>query len=100
MQAWQLNRIRSIGVQTNIQKTSGILLSLTITILILSCNNSGNEPDGGPCTYDKKKYPATVIGIEIKYSLSAEIIFRVNDLNGNIYRDSVLWNMEKRNGCL
>lgn len=62
---------------------------------LLACN-SMNEPDGGPCTYDKKIYPATVIGIIKKDSLGADIIFRVNDLNGNIYRDSVLWSMEKK----
>ena len=61
---------------------------------LFSCNS--NEPDGGPCTYDKKIYPATVIGIVKKDSLVADIIFRVNDLSGNIYRDSVLWSMEKK----
>jgi len=71
-----------------------LICIITLFPFLFSCNS--NEPDGGPCTYDKKIYPATVIGIEKKDSLNADIIFRVNDLNGNIYRDSVSWFREKK----
>lgn len=64
-----------------------------IIVVLLSCNNNG-QTEGGPCTYDTKIYPATVIGIEKKDSLYADIIFRINDDTGNIYRDSVLWSIE------
>ncbi len=96
MQACLINRNTIFGVQRSIRKTVRTLLTLMLTIFITSCSNSGEEPDGGPCTYDKKIYPATVIGIIKKDSLVADIIFRVNDLSENIYRDSVLLSMEKK----
>lgn len=71
-----------------------LIYIIAFFLFLFSCNS--NEPDGGPCTYDKKIYPATVIGIVKKDSLVADIIFRVNDLSGNIYRDSVLWSMGKK----
>jgi hypothetical protein len=70
-------------------------ISFVVPVVLRACNG-WDEPDGGPCSYDKKKYPATVIGIEKKDSLNAEVYFRVNDLSGNVYRDSVSWSMEKK----
>jgi hypothetical protein len=75
------------------------IISFLVPVILVACN-SWDEPDGGPCTYDKKKFPATVIGIEKKDSLNAEVYFRVNDLSGNVYRDSVAWSREKKEWML
>jgi hypothetical protein len=71
------------------------ITSFFVLVVLVACN-SWDEPDGGSCIYDKKKYPATVIGIEKKDSLNAEVYFRVNDSLGNVYRDSVTWSREKK----
>ena len=71
------------------------ITSFFVLVILVACN-SRDEPDGGSCTYDKKKYPATVIGIEKIDSLNAEVYFRVNDSLGNVYRDSVTWSREKK----
>jgi len=81
-------------------QASYLLLFIILTFNVVSCNNDKGEPAGGPCTYDKKYYPATVIDIDKKDSLNADIIFRVSDLNGNIYRDSVSWYIEKKEWTL
>lgn len=68
-------------------------------MLFLSCsdNKEKEEPDGGPCSYETKIYPATVIKIEIGDSLYIDILFRVDDEFGNLYKDSVSWYMENKN---
>ncbi len=96
MNAYLINRNTTLSFRRITEKMGKFFFHVSITIFITSCSNIGEEPDGGPCTYDKKIYPATVIGIIKKDSLVADIIFRVNDLNGNIYRDSILWSMEKK----
>ncbi len=73
------------------------------TIIILAalpaCNGI-NYVDGGTCKYENKIYPAVVIKIDKKDSLNADILFRINDETGNLYRDSVSWNMEKKEYAL
>ena len=67
------------------------------SVIIISCSdNRNNNVAGGPCTYEKKFYPATVIKIEKKDSLNADIIFKIEDGAGNVYRDSVSWYMENK----
>ena len=69
-----------------------------LTLLFYSCNsnNGKDEPAGGPCTYETKFYPATIIAIEKIDNLNADIIFKIEDEVGQTYRDSVSWYMEKQ----
>lgn len=74
------------------------LLVVFITLLFTGYNcNSHEEPEGGPCTYETKIYPATIIAVEKTDSLHAELLFRIEDEYGKIYRDSVSWYMENKN---
>ena len=75
-------------------KSIFFIYTIALFPFLLSCNS--NEPDGGPCTYDNKVYPATVISIEKKDSLYAELLFRIEDESGKLYRDSVSWFMENK----
>ena len=69
-----------------------------IVMTLFACN--GNTIDGGSCTYNDKIYPAVVVKIEQKDSLRADILFRIEDEDGKLYRDSVSWNMEKKEYAL
>ena len=76
---------------------SYLLLSFLVSLFSCKCNHT---IDGGSCTYDTKIYPAMVINIETKDSLNADILFKIEDKTGNLYRDSVSWNMEKKEYAL
>lgn len=73
-----------------------ILFALYILLLGACTNNEKEEPEGGPCTYETKIYPATVIAIENIDSIHADILFRITDEEGQLYRDSVSWYMENK----
>lgn len=73
-------------------------LPIVIVAALFACN--GNNIDGGSCTYNDKTYPAVVIKIEQKDSLRADILFKIEDETGKLYRDSVSWNMEKKEYAL
>lgn len=81
---------------------SNYLFCCFIAAVLIACNSNKEkeEPTGGPCSYETKIYPATVIKIEKKDSLKADIIFRIDDNTGRLYRDSVSWYMEKREWIL
>lgn len=62
-----------------------------------NCNNGNDEPAGGPCAYETKIYPATLILVKRKDRFTADLIFKVTDKNGTLYRDSVSWYKENNN---
>jgi len=74
-----------------------IVIVSSFILMLISCTNSENaEPEGGPCTYETKIYPATVIAIDNMDSTYADILFSINDEAGRLYRDSVSWYMETK----
>ena len=77
----------------------GSYLPLIFLVTLFSCN-CNNTIDGGSCTYETKIYSALVINIEKKDSLHADILFKIEDKTGNLYRDSVSWYMEKKEYAL
>ncbi len=38
---------------------------LIITLINQACKSGKSKPDGGPCTYDEKDYPATLVRLEV-----------------------------------
>jgi hypothetical protein len=75
-------------------KANWFLSGLFIITGLLACADAKKKPSGGgPCTYEITVYPATVI--HIKTEGTTDILFRVEDLNGALYRDSVSWFKEK-----
>lgn len=61
------------------------LYLLTLSALISSCNNGKKEkeiPDGGPCSYEEKIFPAKLIRLDATPDSSVyDAWFEVNKLN-------------------
>lgn len=64
---------------------------LFITAIIISCNNRKKEiPDGGPCSYEDKIYPARLL--ELEASPDSTIFngwFEIDDPSGNGSKDTL-----------
>jgi hypothetical protein len=81
-------------------KSFYFIFCFVLSVIIgCNCNNIG-LPEGGPCTYETKNYPAIVIGIEKQDSLNADIIFKIETGTGEVYHDSVSWYMENNSWIL
>lgn len=70
-------------------------IGLPLIAAIISCNQN---IDGGSCTYNTILLPAEVIAIiPLPYdSTRSDILFKITDSTGNIYRDSVSWSMKTK----
>ncbi len=54
------------------------LIVFFIPAISISCDNSYNQKDGGSCKYEKKIFPATVIGLVDTTNLNYDVLFEVN----------------------
>jgi hypothetical protein len=70
-----------------------LLSVLFFSGIVYACNYNKKQPSGGPCKYETIIYPAAVIAVDT--GNSPDVIFRVKDLSGVVYRDSVSWFKEK-----
>jgi len=73
-----------------------VLSCFFFVILFPSCNSQPEKTVGGPCTYETKIFPATLTVIKRKDWFTADLIFRITDNNGALYRDSVSWYIENK----
>jgi hypothetical protein len=62
-----------------------IFCLLFIVVIFQSCNNSKKEtPDGGPCSYDDKIYPARLVKLEMNTdSISYNAWLEIDNPSGN-----------------
>jgi hypothetical protein len=58
-------------------KIASLILTLFISSLFIKCHEINDPIQGGPCTYEITKTPATVIAIQPHDSLYSEILFLV-----------------------
>jgi len=73
-----------------------LFIPVFVFMLFAGCNSQTKETADAPCTYTTKTYPATLVLIKRKDRFTADLIFRVTDNNGSIYRDSVSWFIENK----
>lgn len=61
-----------------------------LVLFLASCNNAGEEePDGGPCSYKETVFPARLIQLEQRDSLSWDARFEVSLPDGKDKKDTV-----------
>jgi hypothetical protein len=65
-------------------KRSIVLLGFIVCLTILACKSNKSKPDGGPCSYDEKNYPATLVRLEVAPdSSNYNPWFEIDDPAGN-----------------
>jgi hypothetical protein len=75
---------------------------LLLLLTAVACNNNSENrgedgpEDGGPCRYETVHLPATLLAVIKKDSTGADLLFRVQDKTGRLYRDSVSWYMQEQ----
>ncbi len=66
---------------------------LLLVMLLLACNNTSNNADGGPCAYKEDIHPARLIKLETNDSLVYDALFEIEaGLQSTDKKDTVSFN--------
>jgi len=71
---------------------AALLLYSAIIIILISCNDDENMA-GGPCTYDEKIFPATLVRLEKMDSVRYDALFIIEDSSSMERKDSIRYSI-------